>query len=196
METDPDVELMLKFQAGDQSAFRRLFDRHKGRVINYCYRYCANAQIAEELAQETFLRVYKAAPRYRPEAAFKTWLYKIAINVCLNELRKQEHRTPMAPLNPSENDDETRGRHEPAIDQSDHPDELLAQSERQHMVHQAIQELPEDQRAALLLRVDLEFSYSQIGRQMGRSENHVKILIHRGRQKLKSLLANYFGEPS
>jgi len=195
MEKDPDVELMLRFQAGDQNAFRRLFDRHKGRVINYCYRYCGNAQIAEELAQETFLRVYKAASRYQPKARFKTWLYKIAVNVCLNELRKVEHRVPLESLDPTP-DDSDGGGGELAIDRNDHPDELVAQSERQHMVLQAIRQLKEDQRAALLLRVDEEFSYTQIGEQIGRSENHVKTLIHRGRKKLKTLLAGYFGETS
>lgn len=187
---------MLRFQAGDQGAFRQLFDRHKGRVINYCYRYCGNAQIAEELAQETFLRVYRAAARYRPRARFKTWLYKIAANVCLNELRRVEHRIARESIDAAGDEGESGSRREPAVDPAAHPDERLAQSEREHMVHQAIEQLQADQRAALLLRVDMAFSYREIGQQLGRSENHVKTLIHRGRNKLKSLLAGYFGESS
>jgi RNA polymerase sigma-70 factor, ECF subfamily len=195
MQADPDAELMLGFQAGDQIAFRRLFDRHKGRVVNYCYRFCGQPALAEELAQETFLRVYKAAHRYRPRARFKTWLFKIATNVCLNEMRRSHYRNRFETLeefHESENSHpETEGT--PAADR---PDERLEQAERQQMILRAIAQLPAEQRAALLLRVEQDFSYQQIGRQLGRSENHVKTLIYRGRQKLKKALAAYLGNRS
>lgn len=195
METDPDIELMLMFQAGDQDAFHRLFDRYKGRVIHYCYRFCGQRAIAEELAQETFLRVYKAAGRYRPKARFQTWLFKIATNVCLNEIRRQGRRR-------NEHNEALLENEAAALDTDeisagvDRPDDLLERQEQQQMVRSAIAQLPEAQRAALLLRVEHEFSYQEIGQQIGRSENNVKALIHRGRNKIKQALNTYFGDKS
>jgi len=193
MGTDPDTQLMLQFKAGDQRAFHHLFDKHKQRVINYCFRYCGNAAVAEELAQETFLRVYKAAKRYRPKAQFTTWLYRIATNVCLNEIRKPAHRTPMASLDDGTAPDPPPGNGRWASG-SQPPDALLEESEKNALVQDAIQRLPEQQRVALLLRVNEEFSYREIGLQINRPEGHVKTLIHRGRQQLKKMLGTYFGD--
>jgi RNA polymerase sigma-70 factor (ECF subfamily) len=193
MGSDPDAELMLGFQAGDQGAFRRLFDRHKGRVIHFCYRFCGQPALAEELAQETFLRVYQAADRYRPRARFQTWLFKIATNVCLNEMRRSHYQRRFETL--EEAHESEIGRSETGgTPIADRPDERLEQKEWQTMVRRAIAQLPAEQRAALLLRVEQDFSYRQIGSQLGRSENHVKTLIHRGRQKLKQALTHYFGD--
>jgi RNA polymerase sigma-70 factor, ECF subfamily len=193
MCTDPDTQLMLNFKAGDQRAFQHLFDKHKKRVINYCFRYCGNAAVAEELAQETFMRVYKAAKRYRPKARFTTWLYKIATNVCLNEIRKPAYRNPMESL------DEVTASNQPSdigrsASGSEPPDALLEESEKHAMVQDAIKQLPEQQRAALLLRINEEFSYREIGLQINRPEGHVKTLIYRGRQQLKKILGAYFGD--
>ncbi len=193
MRTDPDAQLMLQFKAGDQRAFHHLFDAYKKRVANYCHRYCGNAAVAEELAQETFLRVYKAAPRYRPKARFSTWLFKIAANVCLNEIRKPAYRARMASLDDAPGEDSAAHR-SPEGSGPEPPDTILERSEKQAMVQNAIARLPEQQRAALLLRVNEEFSYREIGRQINRSEGHVKTLIYRGRQQLKKLLGAYFGE--
>jgi len=183
---------MLQFKAGDQRAFHNLFDKHKKRVINYCFRYCGNAAVAEELAQETFMRVYKAAPRYRPKARFITWLFKIAANVCLNEIRKPVYRTQVDSL------DDPTGQNDLGPDLSPSasmpPDAIFESSERNAMVQNAINDLPEQQRAVLLLRVNEEFSYREIGQQINRSEGHVKTLIYRGRQRLKKMLGDYFGE--
>jgi RNA polymerase sigma-70 factor (ECF subfamily) len=195
MLADPDVELMLNFKAGDQLAFRRLFDRYKGDVINYCYRFCGHRGVAEELAQEIFLRVYKAAARYRPEARFRTWLYKIAANVCLNELRRADYRNRFESL---ESNGEIPGEDPesgPTPTDGNRPDQSLERKERQQLIFAALEQLPGEQRAALLLRVEQDFSYQEIGRQIGRSENHVKTLIHRGRNKVKKMLAAYLGDP-
>lgn len=193
MEMDPDIELMLMFQAGDQNAFHRLFDRYKGRVIHYCYRFCGQRAIAEELAQETFLRVYKAAGRYRPKARFQTWLFKIATNVCLNEIRRQgrqknEQHEVLPETGAAALDTDEIGAG------AERPDDLLERREQQQMIRNAIDRLPKDQRAALLLRVENEFSYQEIAQQIGRSENNVKALIHRGRNKIKQALKAYFGD--
>lgn len=139
------------------------------------------------------MRVYKAAKRYRPKARFTTWLYKIATNVCLNEIRKPANRMPMESL-----DDAAASNQVPDIGRSASdskpPDALLEESEKHAMVQDAIQQLPEQQRAALLLRINEEFSYREIGLQINRPEGHVKTLIYRGRQQLKKMLGAYFGD--
>jgi RNA polymerase sigma-70 factor (ECF subfamily) len=184
MRTDPDVQLMLAFKAGDEQAFHQLFDRYKKQVVNYCYRFCGDREVAEELAQEAFLRIYKAAPRYRPKARFRTWLFKITANVCLNEVRRPVYRQQLESLDQlPERDSGMAG-----------PDIELANAERQHLVRLAMRDLPDKQRTALLLRIEGEFSYKEIALQIGRSVGHVKTLIHRGRLALRQKLTPYLGE--
>jgi RNA polymerase sigma-70 factor (ECF subfamily) len=194
MNTDPDMQLMLAFQAGNQRAFQDLFDKYKKRVINYCFRFCGHRTVAEELAQETFLKVYKAARHYRPKARFSTWLFKIATNVCLNEIRRPAYRNRLESLDQMVENAAGSAAEKQDGFQQHNPDDLLVSKEQQQMVRQALDRLPDKQRAALLLRVEGEFSYAEIGQQINRSENHVKTLIHRGRKQLKMALAAYFGD--
>lgn len=185
---------MLNFKAGDQRAFQELFGRYKKRVINYCYRFCNHQEVAEELAQETFLKVYKAARRYRPKAKFSTWLYKIATNVCLNEIRRPAYRQRLESLDQVAAGAPDGADAMMAQTENRRPDQLLVHREQQQIAINAISKLPEKQRAALLLRLEGGFSYGEIGAQINRSENYVKTLIHRGRKQLKQALAPYFGE--
>ena len=194
MRTDPDTQLMLDFKAGDQIAFQRLFERYKKQMVTYCYRFCGHTSVAEELAQEIFIRVYKAASRYRPKAKFRTWLYKIATNVCLNEMRRPVYRTRQNSLDQSDETGEKSMAELAATDPPSRPDALLEAQERNILVLKAMEQLPEPQRAALLLRINEDFSYREIGLQMDRSENQVKTLIHRGRKRLRKLLIRHWGE--
>ncbi len=89
---DEDARLMLRFRAGDLSAFEDLFARHARPLVNFAFKFVRNREVAEELAQEIFLKVHDAAPTYRVEARFTTWLYRIATNVCLNETRRPRYR--------------------------------------------------------------------------------------------------------
>ena len=188
MLTDPDIQLMLRFKEGDQRSFHLLFDKYKKRVINYCYRYCGYSSLAEELAQEAFLRVYKAADRYRPEARFSTWLFKIAANVCLNEMRKPVYFVKQESIHGEGNDDNDTARDISTDPAQSLPDALLEMRQNRAIVSRAIDLLPEQQRAALLLKATEGFSYREIGLQIQCSEEHVKTLIFRGRQRMKKLL--------
>jgi RNA polymerase sigma-70 factor, ECF subfamily len=194
MQTDPDIQLMLCFRDGDQNAFRALFDKYKKPVINYCYRYCGHPAVAEELAQETFLRVYKASARYRPKARFSTWLFKIATNVCLNEIRKPVYRARIESMDQASHEDRDLLREMAMEPEQSMPDALLEARQDQILIRRAMGRLPEAQRAAMLLRATEGFSYQEIGRQLNRSENHVKTLIHRGRQRLRKILGNHWGK--
>ena len=194
MLNDPDIQLMLGFKAGDQEAFRLLFDKYKKQVVNYCYRYCGHLAVAEELAQETFLRVYKAAGRYRPKARFSTWLFKIAANVCLNEIRKPLYRARLESMDQASDEGQAEAREIAMEPDQSMPDALLEAHQNQVLIHKAMDRLPDEQRAALLLRVTQGFSYQEIGRQINCSENHVRTLIHRGRQHMKKILGTHWGK--
>lgn len=182
---------MVRVKSGDMNAFHLLFDKHKQGVVGFCYRYCGHRAISEELAQEVFLRVFKAAKRYRPKARFTTWLYRIATNVCLNELRKGEYRQQIDSLDHKACD----GAGPEAQDRERHtPETQFEQREREDLVQRELSQLPDKQRVALLLRIKGEFSYREIAEQIGCTENHVKVLIYRGRQQLKQKLTPLFGD--
>src|ERR687884_620986 len=91
MPPDPDAALMVAFQGGDETAFRSLFEKYGRAMVTFCYHFVRDAASAEDLAQEVFLKLHRSAGRYQPTARFKTFLYRIASNHCLNELRKGEH---------------------------------------------------------------------------------------------------------
>jgi RNA polymerase sigma-70 factor (ECF subfamily) len=192
MNTDPDVKLMLAYADGDEKAFRELFARHHKRIINFCYRFCFDRGVAEELAQEVFIRVHQAAGRYRPEARFATWLYRIAVNLCLNEARKRKYRVRMEPMDQPLQLGNSEAMREIEDCDAMSSQEILEAEEREKLIQQSVMRLPEEQRAALLLRVFNEFSYEEISKQMAITEAKVKSLIYRGRWRLQDLLAGYF----
>jgi len=177
--------------AGDSESFRPLVERYQGRVFGLVRRLTGSVEDARELAQEVFLRVFRAAGRYKPKARFTTWLYRIATNVCLNELRKGEYRQQIESLEGSEAE---AGSADSVAGENASPETRLQAREREALIRQALSQLPDKQRAAMLLRITGEFSYREIAAQLGCTENHVKILIYRGRQKMKKKLAPLFGE--
>ncbi len=184
---------MLRCGEGDNEAFRKLFVRYRTKIINYCFRFCADRSIAEDLGQEVFLRMYRAAPKYRPDAGFRTWLFTIATNVCLNDARRKRGQAGTlsidAPIFTAE------GTAMPEIDDpTGHPAGRLLDHEQETIVQAALTKLPDKQRAALLLRIHHEFSYSEIAAQLHCSEGAVKTLIHRGRRVLAEILTPYFKE--
>jgi len=186
--TDPDVQLMLSFQEGDEHAFRKLFSKYQTRIINFCFRFCSDRELAEDLAQEVFLRVYRAANQYRPKARFSTWIYRIAVNVCLNESRKLKKRyltqSTDRPVADGQNSRLPEYRDENQVS----ADDMMASGQRDEQIKDALQNLPEQQRMAVLLRIYNEFSYNEIASQMSVSQGKVKTLIFRGRQTLKQTL--------
>ena len=187
---DPDVALMKRVTQGDQRAFEDLVDKYKQPVFNMIYRTIPDAAEAEDLAQTVFVQVYKSAARYRVEAKFSTWLYTIARNLCLNELRRRS-RHPADSLDASTSpDDDAPARQYEDIRSVAPPDRLI-QDELVAKVSEALRELPENQRTAILLYQEQEKSYEEIAEILGASLSATKSLIHRARETLKLRLKPY-----
>ena len=192
---DEDVRLMLRFKEGDAEAFSALLSRHTRAMVNFAYRFVRDRQVAEELAQEIFLRVYEAAGSYRPQAKFTTWLYRIATNVCLNELRKPRFRAAHQPLS-TESPEE--GEVAFRAGSNDGPDKTLLRQAISRALKEALGGIPEKQRTAFILNKYQEFSYADVAGIMKISEKAVKSLIHRAREtlaeRLKPLLPELMDE--
>ena len=189
-DLDLDAALMLRVKQGDATAFTQLVDKYKQPVMNFAYRTLRDLTEAEDLAQNVFVQVYKSARRYEPSAKFSTWLFTIARNLCLNEIRRRARH-------PAESLDQTRVE---ADDQPLHqvedrrvvlPSEELLHGELDQKITDALAELPENQRTALLLCRQEELSYEEIAEVLGCSLSATKSLIHRGRETLKSKLKPY-----
>ena len=189
-ERDPDTELMLRVKRGDEAAFAELVDKYKQPVINMLYRTLRDATEAEDLAQNTFVQVFKSADRYRVEAKFSTWLYTIARNLCLNEIRRRS-RHPAESLDATtEAQEETPARQFEDKGTVAAPDQLL-RGELTAKVEEALSSLPENQRTAILLFKEQDMSYEEISKILDCSLSATKSLIHRGRDTLKQKLKPY-----
>jgi len=184
-----DAELMLRVKEGDEDSFAYLLSRHRDPVVNYLYRMVQNAAVAEELAQDVFLRVYRARRTYEPTAKFTTWLYRIATHVALNSLRDGRYAKNLEPLDDPENGRARELRTpEPSIEER-----LVAQA-RQQEIRQAVRLLPDKQRAAVILHKYQELDYKQIAETIGCSESAVKSLLFRAYEILRVRLGHLAGE--
>ncbi|MSU61389.1 MAG: sigma-70 family RNA polymerase sigma factor [Pedosphaera sp.] len=187
---DPDAALMLLVTQGDVAAFEQLVEKYKQPVINIIFRTLTDATEAEDLAQNVFIQAYKAAGRYRVTAKFSTWLFTIARNLCLNEIRRRS-RHPAESMDASLSEDEDMPKRQYLDAKAIAPEDALLRGELFEKVEQAICELPETQRTALLLCREEELSYEEIAGVLGCSMSATKSLIHRARETLKQKLKPY-----
>jgi len=181
-----DVHLMLGVKAGDDTSFELLLQRYRTPLVNFLYRMVRDPATAEDLAQEVFLRVYRARRKYSPSAKFTTWLFRIATNVALNALRDSRHRQRDVSL------DEPGDEERPALDVPDgQPSavERMVASGRAALIRRAILALPEKQRAAVLLHKYHELDYDEIARILECSESALKSLLFRAYETLRVELA-------
>ena len=177
---DEDVQLMRALRAGDTTAFDALFRRWSGPLLRYLERMVRDPAVAEELVQEAFIRVYKARDRYRPEARFSTWLYRIGTNLALNELRRPRHRSVHRSA-----DEEGAP---PLVDVGPGTEEVVDARRRGVAARAALGELPEKQRAALCLAAVEGLSYAEVAEALDVTEKAVKSLVHRARSSLAQRL--------
>jgi RNA polymerase sigma-70 factor (ECF subfamily) len=189
-ELDPDAALMLRVKQGDMAAFTELVDKYKQSVSNLMYRMIRDATEAEDLAQVAFLQVYKSASRYEVSSKFSTWMFTIARNLCLNEIRRRSrHRADSLDAPHPQHEDQPLQQYEDKKTFS--PPESLLQGELEEKIEEALAELPENQRTAIVLCRGDELSYEDIAQVLGCSISATKSLIHRGRETLKLKLKPY-----
>jgi RNA polymerase sigma-70 factor (ECF subfamily) len=182
---EQDAQLMLQVRDGCAQSFALLLERHRAPVVHYMYRMVQDRAVAEELAQEAFLRVYRARTSYEPSAKFTTWLYRIAMNLALNALRDGRLKR----LHQSVDDEPAEGAPLQLADtRPDREQELLARA-RLAVVREAIAGLPAKQRAAVLMHKYDEMDYAQIAKVLGCSVSAVKSLLFRAYESLRSKLA-------
>jgi RNA polymerase sigma-70 factor (ECF subfamily) len=186
---DPDAALMLRVKRGDLEAFTELVEKYKQPVTNLVARTIRDETEAEDLAQSVFIQVHKSAARYQVTAKFTTWLFTIARNLCLNEIRRRS-RHPADSLDATPTDpDQPPRQYEDA--KTFAPDEAAQQNELAGKIEEALAALPENQRTAIILFQRQEMSYEEIGEVLGTSLSATKSLIHRGRETLKERLKAY-----
>jgi RNA polymerase sigma-70 factor, ECF subfamily len=190
MSAESDSELMLQVKRGDTRAFTALVERYRQPVMNFVLRTLRDETEAEDLAQNVFVQIFKAAPRHQETAKVSTWIFTIARNLCLNELRRRR-RHPAEPLDPGPDDRETHAPLQVADHATPGPTDTLLRRELEQKVETAIAALPENQRTALLLCREEELSYEDIAAVLGCSVSATKSLIHRARETLKARLKPY-----
>ncbi len=175
MVPDPDAALMLAFQGGDEAAFRALFEKYGRAMVAFCHHYVRDQGRAEELAQDVFLKLHRHADRYRPSARFRTFLYRIATNHCLNELRRWEYSARRAadPAGKDGSDLDLLAAGDPT------PEELVSAAALSRAVQELLARLPEKQRHAFVLARLEGLSYEEVAEVLATTVSAVKSLVHR-----------------
>lgn len=183
---EPDAELMLRVRDGDMVSFAALLDRHRNPVVHYLFRMVQNRAVAEELAQEVFLRVFRSRESYQATAKFTTWLFRIATHLALNALRDGKSERRQESLDAEVED----GRSRQVADREPNVEHRLVHAEKLQEVRQAVEKLPAKQRAAVLMHKYQEMDYAQIAQVLGCSESAVKSLLFRAYESLRATLAH------
>ncbi len=190
--TDPDVRLMIRVREGDDAAFQELVEKYQARLVGILTHLVSNRELAEDLAQDVFLRVYRARERYQPMAKFSTWLFTITHNVASNALRKSSRRKEINLVSTSTGSMPVRPLEIMAKEKSAlMPARQLLKSEMENVMLSAIEQLGERQRIATMLSKFEGMSYLEIGETMGLTTQAVKSLLSRARNNLKEILRPY-----
>jgi RNA polymerase sigma-70 factor (ECF subfamily) len=177
---EPEIGWMVRIREGDMEAFRLLVEMHQARVIGTISKMLGSEAESEDLAQQVFIRVWKSAPRYQPTAKFTTWLFRITRNLVFNELRRKRHFA-----------DQSEVIAEPIERAEKEPDRVLLEGELQNAIQEAINQLPESQRMAIILRRFEEMPYEEIAKVMSTSVPAVKSILFRARAELRERLEKY-----
>src|SRR5437870_7167515 len=195
-----DVQLMLDVKSGDDSSFELLLRKYRTPVVNFLYRMVRDAATAEDLAQEVFLRVYRARGQYLPTAKFTTWMFRIASNLALNALRDGRYRQMEISIDQSPVDYSGDGASDqPALEIADRQASIELELIRRHradQIRRAVESLPEKQRAAVLLHKYQELDYDEIAGVLGCSESALKSLLFRAYETLRVELAPLVAQQS
>lgn len=185
-----DAEIMLRVRDGDDAGYDILIEKYRKPIINFMYRMVHNQAVAEELAQEVFLRVYRSRQTYRAEAKFTTWLYRIATNLGVNHARDTKHERAAQNIYLDQPDPET-GTTPDVADDTASVEENLVRDERMLAIRKHVMALPERQRNAVLMHKYQGLDYKEIGQVLKLSESATKSLLFRAYQTLRERLKEF-----
>ena len=185
-----DAEVMLRAKVGDDAAYEFLVEKYRRPMLSFMYRAVHNSSIAEELAQEVFLRVYRSRQTYNAEAKFSTWLYRIATNLAANYARDTKAERSQASVSLDEPDEET-GTTVDVADTRPNIEQDLLRSERMAAIRRHVQALPERQRNAVLMHKYQGLDYRQIAQVLNLSESATKSLLFRAYETLRERLKEF-----
>jgi RNA polymerase sigma-70 factor (ECF subfamily) len=185
-----DFQLIRSFQRGDERAFEELVRRYQRQVANLIYLTLGDRSEVEDLAQEVFIRVHRSLDRFEFDASFYSWLYRITVNLCIDEVRRRKIRKILSL------DFLTEGGSHQQYSVSDNPTgiEEVLNDERKQKVVDALQKLSAEHRRVLILREYNDLSYAEIAKALNITPQAVKSRIFRAREQLRSLLQDYFEE--
>lgn len=180
-----EKELIKRSISGDVSSFEQLINQYQKMAYNVAYRIMGNQEDAKDMTQEALIKVFKSLKRFRMDASFSTWLYRIVMNTCKDELRKKKMKTISIDQTYETSSGEVKMELE---DEKLGPEGKLLQKETQFFVQEALQTLPEANRTVLVLRDIKGFSYDEISEVLNLPKGTVKSRINRGRLALKEIL--------
>ena len=182
-----EKELVERFQNGEQEVFNELVKRYHGKIYNLVYKYVPNSETAKDLSQEIFIKAFRALPHFKRQSAFYSWLYRIAVNLCIDFIRQQKRGQAF-----SLEDLPTGGNDEPALnDVSPLPPDQLEIKELGQIIGQAVQQLPPKQQHVFNLRYHDGLQLKEIAAQLDRSEGTIKAHLHHAHKRLRTLLIPY-----
>jgi RNA polymerase sigma-70 factor (ECF subfamily) len=190
LDPNSDAAIMLRVAAGDDSGFNYLVQKYHRAMVHFLYRTVHSQAVAEELAQDVFLRVYRSRESYRAEAKFTTWLYRIATNLAVNHARDTRHERAAQTIYLDVPDEETGTTPEIADDEPNVEQRLLRE-ERMAAIRKHVMALPERQRMAVLMHKYQGLDYRQIGEVLKLSESATKSLLFRAYQTLRDKLKDF-----
>jgi RNA polymerase sigma-70 factor, ECF subfamily len=182
-----DVQLMLDVKAGDEASFDFLLRKYRSPLVNFLFRMVRDQATAEDLAQEVFLRVYRARHKYNPSAKFTTWLFRIATNLALNSIRDRRYQKLESSIDAPAEDEDSAPRELPGREMR--IDEHMIERDRAQFIQRAIASLPEKQRVAVLLHKYEEMDYGEIAGILECSESALKSSLFRAYETLRVQLA-------
>jgi RNA polymerase sigma-70 factor (ECF subfamily) len=185
-----DAEVMLELRSGNMAAFDVLLAKYRKQIVHFMFRMVHNQAVAEELAQEVFLRVYRSRETYRAEARFSTWLYRIATNLGVNHARDTRHERTASTVYLDEADSET-GTTPDVADMTPSAEAEMLRQERMKAIRQHVMALPERQKTAVLMHKYQGMDYRQIGEVLKLSESATKSLLFRAYQTLREKLKEF-----
>ncbi len=185
-----DAEIMLRAKTGDQAAFDYLVQKYRRPMVSFMYRMSRNSAVAEDLAQEVFLRVYRSRESYEASAKFTTWLYRIATNLAVNHARDTRHERPEVQVSIDEPDEES-GTTLEVPDRSLNAEQSMVVRERMLAIRRRVEALPEQQKMAVIMHKYQQMDYKQIADVLKKSESATKSLLFRAYETLRDQLKEF-----